>query len=278
MNDLTGLVLSQKYKLTKIISKGTFCKLYEALHIDKNIKVAIKVESSDTGKKILENEINIYLYLNKSKSKGKSKSNSNSKNINIPNIKYIGVYQEYKYIVMELLDKNLKDYLIHHNETNDFMNVTYDIIYTIYNFHERNLVHRDIKPENFIFDNKNNIYIIDFGLSAFFSNRQLSSFIGNKLYASYNSHLSHYVYKPTDDLISIIYMLFHLYSGILPWLDQNPNLYYNLKYSTNYVEYYKSIKKYDIVIQNLTQIYEQIHTTKYYENIFAYLNQVIKYC
>jgi len=275
MNDLTGLILSQKYKLTKIISKGTFCKLYEAVHIDKNIKVAIKVESTETGKKILENEIYIYLYLKK---QNHAETKNKIKNINIPNIKYIGVYQEYKYIVMELLDKNLKDYLIYHNETNDFMNVTYDIIYTIYNFHERNLVHRDIKPENFIFDNKHNIYIIDFGLSTFLSDRQLSSFIGNKLYASYNSHLSHYVYKPTDDLISIIYMLFHLYSGILPWLDTCPTLYYNLKYSTNYVEYYKSNKKYDIVIQNLTQIYEQIHTTKYYENIFAYLNQVIKYC
>ena len=85
------------YKITRLINGGTFCKLYEGIHIHKDEKVAIKCESSEKGKKILENEIKMYLYLKKYK-------------INIPNIKHIGVYENYKYIVMELLDINVKDY------------------------------------------------------------------------------------------------------------------------------------------------------------------------
>ena len=51
---MEGTILSQKYKIIRLINGGTFCKLYEGLHIYKNQKVAIKCESSEIGKKILE--------------------------------------------------------------------------------------------------------------------------------------------------------------------------------------------------------------------------------
>ena len=52
---------------------------------------------SELAKKLLEHEIQMYLYLKKENQK-----------IKIPEIKYIGTFDNYKYIVMELLDKNLK--------------------------------------------------------------------------------------------------------------------------------------------------------------------------
>ena len=94
---MEGIILSQKYKITRLINGGSFCKLYEAVHIYKNQIVAIKCESSEIGKKVLNNEINMYIYLKKYK-------------INIPNIKDIGTYGNYKYIVMELLQITLKEY------------------------------------------------------------------------------------------------------------------------------------------------------------------------
>jgi len=134
-------------------------------------------------------------------------------------------------------------------------------------FHERMLVHRDIKPENFIFDKKWNLYIIDLGLSTFVSNRKMYTFIGNKLYASYNCHKSEYIYTQEDDLISIVYMLLHLYTGCLPWdktlFDYKINsechsLFYNLKKNTNYKEYYKNMNKYDRNVETLISIYNEI--------------------
>ena len=103
-------------------------------------------------------------------------------------------------------------------------------------FHERMLVHRDIKPENFIFDKKWNLYIIDLGLSTFVSNRKMYTFIGNNLYASYNCHKSEYIYTQNDDLISIVYMLLHLYTKILPWDIKNENK----KSKSNYDNYFHS--------------------------------------
>jgi len=267
---MEGIILSQKYKIIRLINGGTFCKLYEGIHIYKNQKVAIKCESTEIGKKILNNEIDMYMHLKKYK-------------INIPNIKDIGIYENYKYIVMELLDITLKEYMI--NDIN-MEKLIIHMFHLIKSFHHRMLIHRDIKPENFIFDKKWNIYIIDLGLSSFISDRKMTTFIGNKLYASYNCHKKEYIYRETDDLISIIYMLLHLYTGILPW-DKTPFIFeeyktkpksllydltnmnidfhsechytfYSLKKNTNYDVFYKNINKYDIHVKTLIDIYNNL--------------------
>jgi serine/threonine protein kinase len=143
----------------------------------------------------------------------------------------------------------------------------YHIFDVIEPFHQRGLVHRDIKPENFIFDKKWNIYIIDLGLSTFVSKRIMRTFIGNNLYASYKCHLSEYIYTQNDDLRSIVYMLLHLYTGILPWdkididyssYSKSHSTFYNLKKNTNYEDYYKSLNKYDENVERLIYIYNQI--------------------
>ena len=250
---MEGIILSQKYKITRLINGGSFCKLYEGIHIYKNQKVAIKCESSELGKKILDNEINMYMYLKKYK-------------INIPNIKDIGVYEKYKYIVMELLHVTLKEYV---NKNTDIRKLVFYMFDLIKPFHERFLVHRDIKPENFIFDTKWNLYIIDLGLSTFVSERKMHTFIGNKLYASYNCHKSEYIYTQDDDLISIIYMLLHLYTGRLPWdkipfelengskFKYNHSMFYDSKKYTNYKDFYKNIK-YDNHVQTLIELYVEL--------------------
>ena len=185
--------------------------------------------------------------------------------INIPNIKDIGIYEKYKYIVMELLNITLKEYV---NKNTDIETLAFYMFDLINPFHERMLIHRDIKPENFIFDKKWNLYIIDLGLSTFVSNRKMYTFIGNKLYASYNCHKSEYIYEQNDDLISIIYMLLHLYTGSLPWdkihfdygagyksNSECHSRFYDSKKNTNYKEFYKNINKYDRHVETLISLY-----------------------
>jgi serine/threonine protein kinase len=243
------------YKITRLINGGTFCKLYEGIHIHKQEKVAIKCESSEKGKKILENEINMYLYLKKYK-------------INIPNIKHIGVFENYKYIVMELLDIDIEKEIL------DIHNIIIDLFYIVNKFHQRLIVHRDIKPENFIFDTNMNLYIIDLGLSTFDSNRELTSFIGNKLYSSYRCHEKTYVYTYADDLISLVYMLLHLHTDHLPWNEtMNRNELYSLKKETNFETYYKNIDLYDVIVKKLILLYNAIHSKNYYGNVYKIINE-----
>ena len=255
------MLLSDKYRITRVITKSTYSTLYEGEHIYKKHKVAIKSECDETCKKLLENEINMYLYLKR-----------HSK-INIPNIKYIGTYNEYKYIVMELLDINLKQYNDNGITNYKFLLLIEQMFLLIQQFHYRGLVHRDIKPENFVFNKREELCIIDLGLSAFKTTREMKHFIGNKRYASFTCHLDNYIYKETDDILSIIYMLFDLYTHVLPW--DNKYINYNTKKNANFEEFYKSNNKYDAIINLLICCYNKIYDKDFYTCVFNELRSTI---
>jgi len=246
------MILSNKYKITNIITQSTYSTLYEAEHIIKKTKVAIKIESDEICKKLLENEIQLYLYLKKGKDK-----------INIPEIKDIGAYDNYKYIVMELLNKNLRETIDKGIDKHNFLIIVKQLFHLIKLFHYRLLLHRDIKPENFVFNKDNNLCIIDLGLSCYNDRRIMTNFIGNKLYSSYICHLDNYIYTQNDDLISIVYMLLHLYTGKLPWI--NTEVTYTIKKECNLVDFYKN--KTDNVVELLLFIYSKIGTYYFYEYI-----------
>jgi len=255
------MILSDKYKITKIITKSTYSTLYEGEHIIKKHKVAIKIETDEIAKRLLEHEINMYLYLKKG---GK---------IKIPEIKYIGTINNYKYIVMELLDKNLKQKCETTIDKTEFISIINQLLYLIATFHNRKLLHRDIKPENFVFDKHGDLCIIDLGLSCFNDNRVMNNFIGNKLYASFNCHLDNYIYTQNDDLISIVYMLLHLYTGILPWV--NGYISYKIKKECNLKEYYIANNKYDEIVELILFIYYTIGNKSFYSIISNKLNNYI---
>ena len=175
-------MISNKYDIIRIITKGTYSTLYEGIHIYKKNKVAIKFESEPIAKKLLEHEIEMYLYLKK-QTNPKNKTNTK---LHIPNIKCIGVFEQYSYIVMELLNMNLRDYFKTNISVLDFIYLIEQLFSLIKDFHERGLLHRDIKPENFVLDKNKNLCIIDLGLSCLNYSRELTQFVGNKRYASYN--------------------------------------------------------------------------------------------
>lgn len=191
-----GSVIGNKYKLTRLITRGTFSSIYECEHIIKKNKAVIKMESNDVAKKLMNHEVNVYMSLRNSK-------------IRIPRIKNTGEDGNINYIIMELLDVCLKDY-----EGSISIIELYKQLYLL---HLEGFLHRDIKPENFVIGFDQQIYMIDLGLSKYDDNKITTGFIGNRRYASPVCFEQCYTYTKRDDVISLTYMILDLKYGYLPW-------------------------------------------------------------
>jgi casein kinase I homolog HRR25 len=211
------------YDIEPYISNGTFSTLYKGIHKIKKHKVVIKTHYDSTSKRLLENEIKLYAYLLKCKYK------------HIPFIKFMGEMNDIKYIIM--------DY-----KSDQFLNVTIDIIDKVKDslneLHSLKIIHRDIKPENFLMEN-NKVFIIDFGLSTFYTEHVSYGLIGNTKYCSYKCHTKNYIYDYKDDMISMIYMFLDLYNGFVPWK-------YDFTKKCDFRSYYKS----DTINEYLFKLFE----------------------
>lgn len=183
------------YTIEPYISNGSFSTLYTGTHKIKHHKVVVKTHYDSTSKRLLENEMKLYSFLLKHKYS------------HIPLIKNMGNWNDTLYIIMEYKSNKLGPVSI---ELID------KVKHILVDLHGLNIIHRDIKPDNFLMEN-GNVYIIDFGLSTFYSNTISYGLIGNKKYCSYKCHTKHYVYEYKDDLISMIYMFLDLHNGFVPW-------------------------------------------------------------
>ena len=212
------------YNIEPYVSNGSFSTLYKGTHKIKRHKVVVKTHYDSISKRLLENEIKIYSYLLKQKYS------------HIPLIKNIGTMNDTLYIIMEYKSHKLE-------------HITIDMIDKVTNIlldlHKLNIIHRDIKPENFLMEN-GNLYIIDFGLSTFYSNTESYGLIGNTKYCSYKCHTKHYVYEYKDDIISMIYMFLDLYNGFVPWKM-------DFTKKCDFKPYYKS----DIINDYLFKLFER---------------------
>ena len=207
--------LINDYKLIHKIGKGSYGEVWKAIHTNKKKYVAIKIEKKNS-KNTLKYETMILRYL---------------KDLdNIINIKYYGETQSYNFLIMELLDCQIDEYynkliLKDMNKIGLIRKIGLQMLNCIENIHKVGIIHRDIKPGNFLIEySSEKLKLIDFGLSKQYIdkngkhkiNKKHDNIIGTIRYVSCFVHNGE---EPSrrDDIISMVYILFYLFIGKLPW-------------------------------------------------------------
>lgn len=103
----------------------------------------------------------------------------------------------------------------------------HQIIAGVEYLHKLNIVHRDLKPENLLLDFKNNIKIVDFGLSNTYKNGEtLKTACGSPCYAAPEMIAGKRYHGSSVDIWSCGVILFALICGYLPFEDPNTSELY----------------------------------------------------
>ncbi len=201
------------YKILEKLGKGAFSTVFKGIHRINKKLVAIKIEKTATT---LKHESKILSYLNRELPGSP----------NFPTLFWYGLYGNnicltttfYKMSLSIYVEKIGKDIF-------KLIGLCEKLILAIKQLHSVYVVHSDIKPDNFMVDERENVIIIDFGLSSLYYNVENDIYkenvktvdlIGSAKYASYNLHLGNSV-GPRDDLISIGYLFMTIFGIELPW-------------------------------------------------------------
>ena len=215
-DNLIGKILFKNYKLKKKIGEGSFGKIYTAINVNNKEEYAVKLESRDLSRSLLEIEGYILNHL---------------KAFGLPEIELFGCNNEYNILIMELLGQSLENLFQSQNKSFSIKTACMlgiQMIDRIEYIHSRKIIHRDIKPDNFVMGRglkSHIVYILDFGLSKKYwssSHKCHIPFVkGKKLtgtarYASINA-LSGFEQSRRDDLESIGYIIMYFIRGSLPW-------------------------------------------------------------
>ena len=129
------------------------------------------------------------------------------------------------YLIMEYASHGeLFDYIVLHKRVDELTALKFfrQIISGVAYLHSQNIIHRDLKPENLLLDSKDNIKIVDFGLSnRALGNNMLKTACGSPCYAPPEMLLGKKYKGPPADIWSCGVVLYALLCGHLPF--DNPN-------------------------------------------------------
>jgi serine/threonine protein kinase len=226
-------MINNRYKLIKRIGSGAFGLVFSAKNINTDETVAVKLEPT-TQVDTLTHEAAVLQHL--------------SGIPGIPTLRYYGIPDHNRYMVIDLYDKTLQTVSYEHKKAVPIPLVrayASQIMQILSALHEKGFVHRDIKPENFMTkpnddsdSNNNNLYLIDFGLARTYIDSETKMHRANKVriadadgkisvtgtsrYISANVHDGN---EPSrrDDLISAMYVISYLLKGSLPWKTSGSN-------------------------------------------------------
>jgi len=269
-------VYIHNYKLLGKLGKGAFSTVFKGEHRISKKPVAIKVEKEATT---LKHESKILAYLNREL----------PGSLNIPTLYWYGLYGNNVCLATPFYEMSLHQYVEKIDETG-LLNLCEKMITAIRQLHSAFVVHSDIKSDNFMVDCRENLVIIDFGLSSLFynvekdvykENKPCEHMIGSAKYASYNLHLGNTVSR-RDDLISVGYLMLTIFGIELPWsASASSSNALNLEYESLLPPYhvrhpanaqrakYKKFETLKTYLLNLQNYYVNNNLLPYLEKVYA---------
>jgi len=264
-------VYIHNYKLLGKLGKGAFSTVFKGEHRISKKLVAIKVEKEATT---LKHESKILAYLNREL----------PGSFNIPTLYWYGLYGNNVCLATPFYEMSLHQYVEKIDESG-LQNLCEKMITAIRQLHSAFVVHSDIKSDNFMVDCRENLVIIDFGLSSLFynsekdvykENKPCEHMIGSAKYASYNLHLGNTVSR-RDDLISVGYLMLTIFGIELPWSSNALNLDYESLLPPYHVRHpanvqrakYKKFETLNTYLLNLQNHYVNNNLLPYLEKVYA---------
>ena len=127
------------------------------------------------------------------------------------------VIGKYAYIVMELVQCDLLDYLPKcFNDEKKIKIIFKQIVLAIEHCHKQEIAHLDIKLDNILLDSNENVKLCDFGCSHFFSEK-LERKCGTIFYGAPETHQSLNYDKSLADIWSLGILLYVLFTNSYPY-------------------------------------------------------------
>jgi serine/threonine protein kinase len=205
-----------QYTLVRLIGRGGYADVYEAIDTSSGQHHALKVEHISEGRNALEREYAII------------------QNLESPSFVVFFSYiatAEFRCLGLELCGQSLtavrRALPDHKFSASSVLRSSTHMLRAIRDLHRRGVLHRDIKPSNFLIraDLKYPLALIDYGLSRIFMDvatgrliqaRRRPGFVGTGKYASLWAHEGLELGR-RDDLISWYYSMIEMWLGGLPW-------------------------------------------------------------
>ncbi|KAI3756783.1 hypothetical protein L1987_56606 [Smallanthus sonchifolius] len=217
-----GTIIFNKYHLTRLLGRGSFAKVYHGRSLIDNSSVAVKVmEKPATGDPTMEPRL--------------VREVAAMRRLNHPNILKLHEVMATKtkiYLVMELAaGGELFTQLTRRGRMKEATARVYfqQLVSTLHFCHQNGVAHRDLKPQNLLLDDKGNLKISDFGLSALPESHKdglLHTSCGTPAFTAPEIIRGKGYDGAKADAWSCGVILFNLLTGYLPFNDGNlPNMY-----------------------------------------------------
>lgn len=214
---LEGYLLSERYRIKRVIGGGGMANVYLARDTILDRDVAIKVLRPEFA-----NDPEFIERFDREAQAATSLSHPN-----IVNIYDVGEENDILYMAMEYVDGlTLKEYILEYGPlpVEKSIDIMKQLTDAIAHAHMNGLIHRDIKPQNILMDHYGNVKVTDFGIAIALSATSLTqtnSILGSVHYLSPEQARGGTATKKSD-IYSLGILFYELLTAELPFSGQSP--------------------------------------------------------